>query len=174
MDTAVGQEGSGSASDTYAYFGLTGQFYPDRISEELGLEPTVVARAGEVVRDGAVLTHKLDFWSLESTLTSASDPAAHIESLIERLRPFSRALAELTTSHEGGIFVAIYLRDAQGPFARISPAAIQWLASVNAFVDFDLYAMPADEDASHHTPERREAGTALGERTRRERPTSPW
>jgi len=136
--------GDGSSSDTYAYFALAGHFDPNEVTDLLRIEPTAVALTGDPVREGASLTHKLDFWRLESPLSIAMDPVAHIEAVIDQLRPATASLRDLSEMHEAGMFVAIYLRSAQGPFARLGPPVLNWLVSVNAFLDLDVYAMPDD------------------------------
>lgn len=39
------------------------------------------------------------------------------------------------------VFVAIYMRGAQGPDTRVHPATLRWLAKVGAAIEFDLYAL---------------------------------
>lgn len=133
-------------ADTYGYFAILGTFEPDEISRQLGLVPSHTARKGDPVLPGAILTHKRDYWELDSGLTTESTPSEHISSLVSRLGDVTPLLRRLADHHELRLSVAIYLRGAQGPETWVGPAALRWLSEVGAAIDFDLYALPDDTD----------------------------
>jgi hypothetical protein len=72
------------ANEQYAYFTVTGEFYPAEISRAVGVQPTECWKRGEI-NPRTQLERKFNRWSLVSRLERQHPLEAHIRNVLDQL-----------------------------------------------------------------------------------------
>lgn len=126
------------------YFCLNGDFDPEEITSELGIDPTSQSKKGEkgkyakelsfsswIFSTGRVVSDEIDIYDLSEKLISKIE---HKEGIIKELN--------LKRNYQAKLQVVVLLssnKDVSTPAIGFSQKVIQFLNQVNALIDIDLY-----------------------------------
>jgi hypothetical protein len=114
-------------------FSLRGDFVPDDISQQLGLNPTWTHQEGDIYPGSG--RPRLDGeWCLACADDDFGDVADQIISLVAKLRPKAAIVAELATKFDGTMHLIAYL-NGNYPGFFLSPSIVRDLASLNVDLD---------------------------------------
>lgn len=121
------------------YFKLVGEFDPDIVTKELGIEPTRVKRKGSPMP-------KYDAWHYSQGKATADfiDIYEMSSKLIETLDPKANAIVEVIKKHkliaELQVVLWITMNDEiSTPTIGFEQNVIQFLSKVGASIDIDTY-----------------------------------
>jgi hypothetical protein len=142
---------SGSEPEIYAELELSSdEMGPDRITQKLGLEPSMTWRRGDQWRDGR--TRQEHHWVLKTPSRPSFDFDEPLQQLLGWLAPSTEALRELTQGpcDVARICLVGYIRDTT-PGVYLEGATVQTIASLGADLQVDLFlvegrtVLPHDE-----------------------------
>lgn len=154
MDRAKLRELSGGHpnDDRHASYVLRGEdLDPDEITRLTGLTPGLTFRRGDEKRwhsgprKGELINnrrHDHGAWFLESGLSDSDEFHEHLDALLDLMRPRWDTFVKLGQRYGAEVWIAIYLREAQGPLVQVLPDVAGSFAELNATLSFDLYALP--------------------------------
>ena len=123
---------------------------PEELTAALGITPDMSCRRGDADQIGTrSISAATGSWSLKSTPhVDSKDVNEHLEFLLEQLRPHAKAIR--ARSHGGQVYVDVlwessYLYAGTGPV--IAAEWVAGLADLGAALGFDIYEIPAQDDA---------------------------
>jgi hypothetical protein len=130
----------------------TGKTSPDEVTRRLGIEPSELGIAGQVVVNslGRTRTTKLNYWFLDSEgNVTSKDLRRHLDWLLGILTPVGPALAELQATP--GVTMTVrcvwWSRAGRGGPA-LSPEQMAALAALNLECGFDFCYYPDQDSAT--------------------------
>jgi len=130
------------ANEYYAYFTVTGEFAPDEISAQLGLQPTDCWMKGDR-NERTHLERKFSRWSLYTRLDHAVALEAHVDDVLEQLELVRERVVDLVEELTGEmVLVGHFYRDYPG--LHFEASTLSKLAALNVDVDMDFYYMYSD------------------------------
>jgi hypothetical protein len=139
--TAIGADTR--PNECYAYFSVTGEFDPQKITARLGLQPTVCWNKGDR-NERTQLERKFSRWSLYTRLDRGMALETHVDDVIEQLEPAREKVVDLLQSVEGGVtLVGHFHRDYPGLYFDAS--TIARLATLKLGMDMDFYYLYSDK-----------------------------
>jgi hypothetical protein len=124
---------------------------PDAITRLTGLTPGFGFRRGELKvwpkgpRKGEPIngrSYDHGAWFLESGRNDSDEFHEHLDALLGLMRANWATFVELGQRYAAEVWIAIYLREAQGPLVQLLPDVAASFAELNATLSFDLYALP--------------------------------
>jgi hypothetical protein len=130
-------------NEQYAYFTVTGDFEPARISERLQLEPTDSWKKGERNE----VTHyerKFSRWCLRSRLPDTEKLEDHIRDVLNQLAPRSGQVRELVDELGMGVIECVGHFHASYPGFTLERDLVAAMAQMNLELDCDFYYMYSD------------------------------
>jgi hypothetical protein len=113
----------------FGYFSLRGDFEPDDISRQLGLNPTWSQRKGDI-HPGSGRPRLNDEWCLACADDDFGDVGDQIISLVVKLTPKATTVAELSTKFDGTMHLVAYL-NGNYPGFFLTASILRDLASLN-------------------------------------------
>jgi len=113
---------------------------PEEITARVGITPTETWRIGDFVTKKRAMRHESNGWQLDSQLEKTAELNAHIESILEQLKPSWQLFREISIECYVEISCAIYLySDNLLPAIHFNKEIVQQFAELNADIDIDLY-----------------------------------
>jgi len=130
---------------TLSHFCLSGEFDPDLITQQLGIQPSWVLRIGDPGPPGARGTRKGAEWCLaaDEEWVANGDVSDQIISLVTRLKRKSDTVTELCMKFDGTIKLVAHL-NGNYPGFFLMASVIRDLANLNVDVDCN-YVYASDE-----------------------------
>ncbi len=135
-------------SEINARFMLKGDFDPDEVSNRIGLEPTETWRRGDPVPHAPLLRRHSDLWLITSSKAPHASLREQVDDLLSVLVPHSDRIAREASNEKATLFISVYTYGGDRPALGLDRQAVEWLGSVHADVDIDLYVLP-DEAPSN-------------------------
>jgi hypothetical protein len=126
----------------FGYFSLRGDFEPDDISQQLGLNPTWSQRKGDI-HPGSGRPRLNDEWCVACAEDDFGDVADQISSLVTKLLPKAATVAELSTKFDGTMYLVAYL-NGNYPGFFLHASIMRDLVSLNVDLDCE-YIYASDE-----------------------------
>jgi Domain of unknown function (DUF4279) len=121
-------------SRTIGYFSLSGNFDPDEITQQLGIEPSWAHRIGDPGPLNAVGPRLGAEWCLATDEDAYGDVADQIIFLLDRLKWSTEAVASLASKFTATFKLAAYL-DSNYPSWFLSSEFVRQLAALNVDLD---------------------------------------
>ena len=118
----------------FGYFSLSGDFNPDEITRQLGIEPSWFQRIGDPGPPGALGSRKGAVWCLACDDDDFGDVGDQIISLVVRLMDKSEIVSDLSTRFFGTFNLVAYL-NGNYPGFFLMARIVRDLASLNVDVD---------------------------------------
>lgn len=131
------------ANEYYAYFTVTGEFDPSKITARLGLEPTSCWMKGDR-NERTHLERKFSRWSLHTRLDHAQALEAHVDDVLEQLEPARAAVIELLKEVIGQMQLVGYFHSAY-PGLHFEAATLSKLSLFKLDMDMDFYYLYSDK-----------------------------
>jgi Domain of unknown function (DUF4279) len=131
-------------NEYYAYFSISGSFYPDEITQRLGITPTECSREHDLI-PGTERQRKCSRWSLHSRLEKAeSDLELHVVDVLNQLDANSGAFKKLSTELDGVMQLVAYFDYQSRPGVSFGRDAVRRLAEYSLYLDCDFYYPNSD------------------------------
>lgn len=114
---------------------------PNEITKQVGVSPTKVWVKGKprlVLKNGKKIISKYNSWIIESELPTDEDPDAHLENILEKIRPHKKKFVELTHKYPSGFFFGIYFNYCN-PGININKKILKEVYELGSELDFDMY-----------------------------------
>lgn len=130
-------------NEQYAYFTVTGDFEPERVTKLLGLEPTESWKKG----DRNERTHyerKFSRWSLRSRLPDIDRLEDHIRDVLDQLAPRAKQICNLVEELGMGEIECVGHFHSDYPGFTLGRNVIAAMASMNLELDCDFYYLYSD------------------------------
>jgi len=126
----------------YAYFALYGDFDPDTITAQLGINPSESWRKGDL-HPRRQYERKQSHWSLYSRLDESAALEEHIIDVLEQLDAKPDIVQELCTLYQGCMQLVGFFHD-NYPGLRLEQEHIKRIAESGLMIDVDFYALWSD------------------------------
>jgi hypothetical protein len=117
----------------YGYFSLSGDFEPDEISRQIGVEPSWFQRKGDI-NPGSGRPRLGAEWCLACTDDEYGDVADQIIMLVTKLKSKANVVAELSPKFFGTLNLVAYLNGTYPGFFLMA-SVVRDLASLNVDLD---------------------------------------
>jgi hypothetical protein len=130
--------------ETLVRFRLTGEFEPDAITQALGLQPTQTWRKDELVPK-TIIRRESDGWLIDSGMGKNAWLNEQVTALFKKLEPSWSALEKICSHTQADLSCVIYT-SGDRPGIWFEADTVRRLASLNAFIDVDLYVLPGEDD----------------------------
>jgi Domain of unknown function (DUF4279) len=121
-----------------------GSFDPDDITAQIGLDPTVARRAGEIRSYGG--RQRRDQWGLRVGPRDGIEIEPLLDELHGQLVPrWSRLVAACSEGDlEPRIYCPVELKSTLTPSLRIEAATLEWIVALGAVLDIDVMAWESE------------------------------
>lgn len=126
-----------------AYFSFVGGFAPVDISERVGMEPTRSWKKGDInPRTKLERTHSR--WIVDSRLSKQRSLEAHVDDVLEQLRPRAEAIRSERMQTDGGLQLVGYFH-VDYPGFGLSDRVTEDMAAMKLGFDCDFYYLYSSE-----------------------------
>lgn len=133
-------------SDIWAALLLTGSALdPEQVTADAGMQPTKAWRRGDLISNRTPRRHEKGGWRLKSRLPVSADLAAHIDDVLDQLRPHWQQFVELGKRFDTTLECVVETFAYDRPAIALKKEVIKLLSELDAEFDVDLYAFSADD-----------------------------
>jgi hypothetical protein len=123
---------------------------PDEVTALLGLKPAATGQKGQPYQVGNKLITNMKWpqnhWEVRSTLAADEPLAAHLEQLLQQLKPKRAALKELLGTCQGELTLVSYLQEERNPNFRLSPELLREITELGLSLEVDIYLLEELEE----------------------------
>ena len=126
-----------------AYFFFVGEFDPVDLSARVGMEPTRSWRKGDT-NPHTNLEREHSRWTVDSRLHEQSSLEAHVDDVLEQLRPSAEAIRSERDRTDGGLQLVGYFHTDYPGFG-LSDRVTAELADMKLGFDCDFYYLYSDK-----------------------------
>lgn len=123
----------------------------EEITSRLGIEPTDVARKGDVVDDDEHLSHHM--WGYDVDPTEHASFDSQVDMVLERFAGKEAVLRELAQNGDVHLYCGCFLAELIAQI-QLSPAQVEWLARAGARFKWAVYRVgePAPDEPAPLAP----------------------
>jgi hypothetical protein len=124
-------------NEQYAYLTVVGEFSPETITAQLGLQPSDVWMKGDL-NEKTHLERKFSRWSLHSRLERSASLENHVRDVLEQVLPKAEQIRRIGTEYQVGVQLVGYFYTDYPGFC-MDRGLISGLAHLNVGIDCDFY-----------------------------------
>lgn len=128
-------------SNVKVEFTMSGEVYfkPDEITKKIGITPTYVREKGEILRNGNIFP--LSEWGIETEYIESLDINDQLSIITEQLKDKVVIINEICTLYnlKCTFVIVVNIEQEEKPAMYFDSEFIQFAASINADIGFDLY-----------------------------------
>ena len=132
---------SETASPTLeVYLRLSGEFDPQNLTELIGVTPSYQRQIG-AISERTKRAYLSSEWQIGTGKVMTFDMEEVVQILLDKIGLYKDVIAQVALSKDLSVSLVVVVdcTSSNKPALTLSPRQIQWLASVNAALDIDLY-----------------------------------
>jgi hypothetical protein len=126
-----------------AYFTVFGEFDPEDVTRDLGLQPTRSWRRGDVNGETG-LERNHTRWSLESRLQDSEPLEFHVDDVLQQLQSAAGTVRKFAAEYNGTLQLVAYFYTAY-PGLYMDIEQVKSLADLGLSFDCDFYYLYSDK-----------------------------